>query len=202
MEIIGFNMLHTLKNVWRCYRSCCEAGSSSVTVQAASYRTFCQYWLDLLPYIVVSKPRSDLCWVCHQHSTSLSKLSNKPDDEKVKVSTKYSTVVNVICTSLKILIKAHYYNVITIVQTYHLWTLTVSHRCFQVIDAARDHMSTVTSERSLYREVYKSSREAVKAYFKSGETFNPPAPGSLIAPASNHVKVHYSFDMAQQVHKI
>ena len=63
-------------------------------------------------------------------------------------------------------------------------------------------MSTVTSERSLYREACKSSREAVKAYFKSGETFNPPSPGSMVTPASNNVKVHYSFDMAQQVHKI
>lgn len=76
---------HILQNVWRCYKCCCEAASSTVTVQAAAYRTFCRYWLELLPYIVVSKPRSDLCWVCHQHSTNLSKLSNKPDDEKIKV---------------------------------------------------------------------------------------------------------------------
>lgn len=68
-----------------------------------------------------------------------------------------------------------------------------------MIDAARDHMATVTVERSLYREVCKSSREAVKSHFTSEGGYNPPAPASLIAPASNDVKIHYSFDMAQQV---
>ena len=74
----------TLQNVWKHYKRCCATITSS-TVQVAAYRTFCRYWTLLLPHIVVSKPRSDLCWVCHQNSTTMSKLANKPDDEKTKV---------------------------------------------------------------------------------------------------------------------
>ena len=68
-----------------------------------------------------------------------------------------------------------------------------------MIDAAKDHMSTVTTERSLYRDACMSSRKAVKDHFTSEGSFNTPAPGSLVAPCSNHIKIHYSFDMAQQV---
>ena len=50
------------------------------------YSTFCKYWAQLVPYIVVSKPRSDLCWVCHQNTTAIMKLANKPDEEKAKVN--------------------------------------------------------------------------------------------------------------------
>lgn len=82
----------TLQNVWRHYKRCCEVvntSTTSSTVQQAAYRTFCRYWIQLLPYIVVSKPRSDLCWVCHQNSSIMSKLSNKPDEEKMRVRNKY-----------------------------------------------------------------------------------------------------------------
>ena len=61
-------------------------------------------------------------------------------------------------------------------------------------------MTTVTTERSVYREVCKSSRQAMKDSFTSGGNFSPPAPGSMVSPVSNDIKIHYSFDMAQQVH--
>ena len=69
-----------------------------------------------------------------------------------------------------------------------------------MIDGAKDHMTTVTTERSVYREVCKSSRQAMKDSFTSAGNFSPPAPGSMVSPVSNDIKIHYSFDMAQQVH--
>ena len=71
-----------------------------------------------------------------------------------------------------------------------------------MIDAAKDHMSTVTMERSLYREVCKSSRQIIKDTFTCGGSLHIPAPGSLVAPLSNDIKIHYSFDMAQQVYTL
>ena len=45
-----------------------------------------KYWAQLVPHIVVHKPLSDLCWVCHQNTTAIKKLANKPDEEKTKVT--------------------------------------------------------------------------------------------------------------------
>ena len=45
----------------------------------------CRYWTQLLPHILVNKPQSDLCRVCHQNSTTISKLANKPDEEKTNL---------------------------------------------------------------------------------------------------------------------
>ena len=39
----------------------------------------------LLPHIMVTKPRSDLCWMCHQNSIAIMKVANKLDDDKVKI---------------------------------------------------------------------------------------------------------------------
>ena len=54
-------------------------------------------------------------------------------------------------------------------------------------------MLTVTTERSVYQEAYKSSQQVVK------NNFSLPAPGSMVLPVSNDIKGHYSFDIAQQV---
>ena len=37
-------------------------------------------------------------------------------------------------------------------------------------------------------------------HFAEGGVFVPPPPHGMIAPASNAISVHYSFDFAQQVH--
>ena len=55
---------------------CCT--SIAARIRAAAYTTFCCYWRELLPHVVVTKPRSDLCWVCQQNSTSIMRSMNKP----------------------------------------------------------------------------------------------------------------------------
>ena len=71
----------------------------------------------------------------------------------------------------------------------------------QTIDKAKDHLEIVTTERSLYRDACKSSREALKAAFTEGDLFQPPPPLSYSPPKSHQMTVHYSFDMAQQVNE-
>ena len=45
-----------------------------------------------------------------------------------------------------------------------------------------------------------SAKEQVRAHFKDGDVFSPPPPASCPEPCSLQSMVHYSFDMAQQVH--
>jgi len=66
----------------------------------------------------------------------------------------------------------------------------------QIIDKAKAHLQTVTTERSLYRSVCKSSRETLKSVFSEANLFQPPSPSSYQQPMSHEMTVHYSFDMA------
>ncbi|XP_064390673.1 uncharacterized protein LOC135338462 isoform X2 [Halichondria panicea] len=53
--------------------------------RAAAYRTFCRLWQQLLPYLVLMKPMTDLCWVCQKNSTAVLRAVNDP--ESIKSST-------------------------------------------------------------------------------------------------------------------
>ena len=55
-------------------------------------------------------------------------------------------------------------------------------------------------ERSLYRSVCEESKKDVRQLFKHDNSFSPPGPGATLPPCSSNITVHYSFDMAQQVH--
>ena len=36
----------------------------AAVIRGAAYTTFCCYWRELLLHVIITKPRSDLCWVC------------------------------------------------------------------------------------------------------------------------------------------
>ena len=52
----------------------------------------------------------------------------------------------------------------------------------------------------MYRQDIEQSRQEVQHHFVQGGVFVPPPPNGMIAPASNAISAHYSFDFAQQVH--
>jgi len=54
-------------------------------------------------------------------------------------------------------------------------------------------------ERSNFRTVVKECKDAVWEYFTTDDT-SPPPIGSNVPSGSGPVRVHYSFDFAQQVH--
>ena len=60
-----------LKQPVRCYR----------------YREFCQVWLEVVPYIRVMPPASDLCALCPENATLILKSANLSEDEKTKLLT-------------------------------------------------------------------------------------------------------------------
>ena len=54
-------------------------------------------------------------------------------------------------------------------------------------------------ERNYYRKLCKDTKETLKAIFERDGQYQPPPVTSSFTPMSLSVKVHYSFDMAQQV---
>ena len=65
------------QSVWKEYTTACEASG----IRAAAYATFCLLWRNLLPYITVMTPMTDLCSVCQQNSTAIMKSANLPEEK-------------------------------------------------------------------------------------------------------------------------
>ena len=70
-----------VQQVWRLYCDSCAVSGE----KAAAYKTFCKYWMQLLPHIRVGKPMTDLCWTCQQNSTLITRSINKSEEEKSQV---------------------------------------------------------------------------------------------------------------------
>ena len=138
------------RSIWKVYQAAAQAES---TIHPVAYSTFCYLWRKLTPSIIIMKPRSDLCWKCHQNSTSIIRTANQPEAEKSAA-----------------------------------------------IADAQEHLAIVRKERALYKSICKDCKESVRAHFVSEDTFLPPASGSCIPLNCHNIKVHYSFDYAQQVH--
>ena len=57
----------TKAHIWRLYRR------SQPEHGAVALSTFRKLWKDLLPYIVVAKPATDLCWTCQKNNSLIIK---------------------------------------------------------------------------------------------------------------------------------
>ena len=55
----------------------CHAGQRAVQLS-----TFRKLWKQLVPYIVRTKPMTDLCWECQQNNEAVYRSANLPDDVK------------------------------------------------------------------------------------------------------------------------
>ena len=164
----------TKREVWELYH---ETAASREGSLAVCYSLFCRFWRQLTPQVVVAKPMSDLCWTCQKNSTLIMRAHNTPVEEKTEVN-----VINLPFTYIFCVYQQHFPYTI------------------QALQRAEDHLTLVTQERSLYREALDESRRQTQAHFLLEGKFTPPPPHGMIAPASNNIMVHYSFDFAQQVH--
>ena len=68
-----------------------------------------------------------------------------------------------------------------------------------VLGDALEHLRIVKMERSHYKSVCEECKESIQAHFVVNGNFSPP-PYSQTPANSVDIKVHYSFDYAQQVH--
>ena len=54
--------------------------------KAVCYSLCCALWKQLTPQVVVTRPTSDLCWMCQQNSTLIMHAHNRPVEEKSEVN--------------------------------------------------------------------------------------------------------------------
>lgn len=47
--------------------------------------TFCTLWRQVLPFVTIMKPMTDLCAECQQNSTALMRAANTAEEEKSEV---------------------------------------------------------------------------------------------------------------------
>ena len=73
----------TRREVWRQYADSVER--SPAVHRSIAYSTFCSVWKRFLPQVLVTKPMSDLCWICQQNSVAIMRAANRPDEEKSEV---------------------------------------------------------------------------------------------------------------------
>ena len=75
----------TKHNVWLEYK----AASELIPRHGVAYSTFCKLWRELLPMILPSRPRTDLCPVCHSKAGLLMRCSNLTEDKKTEANQLY-----------------------------------------------------------------------------------------------------------------
>lgn len=73
----------TKKAVWLLYMETCQ----QLGERSLAYSTFCKVWSQFLPYVVVARPMTDLCWKCQQNSTAIVRSANLSEEEKSEVHT-------------------------------------------------------------------------------------------------------------------
>ena len=56
--------------------------TSQQSLRCFGYREFCRLWSEVVPYIRVSPPADDLCFVCQENATFILKAANLSEDEK------------------------------------------------------------------------------------------------------------------------
>jgi len=76
---------HTKTKVYDLYKLCMEQDGNRVT----GFSSFKQYWLQLVPFIMTSKPMTDLCWTCQNNNTLIFRSANIDENEKGLFSTAY-----------------------------------------------------------------------------------------------------------------
>ena len=75
----------TKRQVWQQYYTSLRTLGS--TYREVGYSTFCTIWRRVVPQIMVTKPMSDLCWICQSNSTAIMRASNQPEEHKSEVRT-------------------------------------------------------------------------------------------------------------------
>ena len=65
---------------------------------------------------------------------------------------------------------------------------------------ALEHLRIIKLEQSMYKSVCDQCRDDVLSHFTVGSVFRPPSLSSQFPPNSQPIRVHYSFDYAQQIH--
>ena len=71
----------TKRGIWNDYIR--ANGPSSRRI--AGYMSFINIWKKFTPHIMITKPRSDLCWVCQRNSVAITQAANSSEPHKLQV---------------------------------------------------------------------------------------------------------------------
>ena len=71
----------TKREVWNDY----VKAIATLTFWLVGYQSFCEIWRKYVPHIIITKPKSDLCWTCQQNSFQMTATANRSDEEKERV---------------------------------------------------------------------------------------------------------------------
>ncbi len=66
------------RRIWKIYKGTAEQEETRVI----AYSTFCRLWRTQLPYIILMKPMTDLCWKCQQNGNGILRAANSSDSVK------------------------------------------------------------------------------------------------------------------------
>ena len=66
------------EGIWKIYKEAAAQGET----QVIAYTTFCRLWKAQLPYVVLMKPMTDLCWKCQQNGNAILRTANSSDSNK------------------------------------------------------------------------------------------------------------------------
>ena len=156
----------TKKSVWLDF----VYAHATLSARIASYRSFCRIWEKYRPSLLITKPKSDLCWECQQNSVTLTDIRNKSEEEKIMVS--YDTIM---LTNGAIPLQA----------------LEKATKHVSRAKTEREHYKA---------QCDSSTTSIKTAFTSVDGTLNLPAIGIVVPPASVDITMHISFDYAQQLH--
>ena len=74
----------TKRQVWQQY--CTSLQHLSTSYHQVAYSTFCSIWRRVVPQVMVTRPMSDLCWICQSNSTAIMRAANQPEEQKSAVN--------------------------------------------------------------------------------------------------------------------
>ena len=94
------------RSIWRIYKAQMEA----LRDIAIGYSTFCKLWRQLIPFLVITKPMTDLCW---RNSTALSRLAEKSATlkaytEHLEEVHKERSLYKTVCDQSRVSIRSEY----------------------------------------------------------------------------------------------
>ena len=75
----------TKVKIWELYTNI----SQEAALKPVGHSLFLEMWNKLLPWIVIAKPTTDLCWTCQNFSETLSLRPNLSENDKVSMVEQY-----------------------------------------------------------------------------------------------------------------
>ena len=81
----------TKRQVWQQYSTSLQ--DLDTTHHRVAYSTFCAIWRR---QVMVTKPMSDLCWLCQSNSTAIMRAVNWPEEQKSAVRTLPHFVIGIV----------------------------------------------------------------------------------------------------------